>query len=92
MLTPCGSAGALFAPAIGPKGVPDSSPLPVGSGGGASFWRWGLPGGVGAAEWVPALESVFFIGSDCLGAEFISLSISMGMEESVLDGRACCCC
>lgn len=30
--------------------MPESKPLPVGSGGGASFWRIGFAGGVGAFE------------------------------------------
>lgn len=91
-MTPCGSVEP-FGLTEGPNGVPDSRPLPVGSGGGASFWRAALTGGVGALEF-DGVEFVFFIGTDVLGAT--SESISMGAGPSGTVGRGgggggCCC-
>lgn len=87
MLTPEGSVEPLpLVLATGPKGVPESKPLPVGNGGGASFWR-ALTGGVGALEGVPALaESVFFMGTEVRGSE----SISMGAGPRGAAGRGGC--
>ena len=79
MLAPCVSFVPFVAGAIPPKAVPDSSPLPVGSGGGASFWRAGLLGGVGAFDDGPAL------GGSCLGGIGAGRSISISFERE--DGR-----
>lgn len=70
----------------GPNGVPDRSPLPVGRGGGASFWRAGLVGGVGAFECdgVPEfVEVVFIIGTEAglVGSESISIGTGAGGAE-----------
>lgn len=80
MLAPVGSAFAVpFAPtAAGPKGVPDRSPLPMGSGGGCSLARAGFVGGVGAAEFDALPESDFFSGA-VLRAVSFSESISMAL-------------
>jgi len=63
--------------------VPERRPLPVGRGGGASFWRAALVGGVGALECdgVPeVVEVVFVIGTEvCLaGSESISIGTGAG--------------
>ena len=82
MLVPCESEVPLEF-AIGPNGVPDRRPLPVGNGGGASFWRAGLAGGVGAFELdgVPeCVELVFVIGTEAclLGSESMSIGLGAG--------------
>lgn len=88
MLAPVGSVEPLpLVVATGPNGVPDRRPLPVGKGGGASFWR-ALTGGVGALDGVPALaESVFFMGTDVLGSESISMGVG---PRSGAAGRGGC--
>lgn len=76
MFVPVGVLPLPFVAAvpIPPNGVPESKPLPVGSGGGCSFARfWG--GGVGAFEEGPALPtSTFAVATIGLG----SISISSG--------------
>lgn len=70
-----------FELATGPNGVPERRPLPVGKGGGASFWRAGLVGGVGALafEGVPELvELVLAIGTDAGFDGSESTSIGVG--------------
>lgn len=84
IFTPVGSVEPLpLVLTMGPKGVPERSPLPVGKGGRASLWR-ALTGGVGAFDIVLALvESVFFMGTEVLG----SVSISMGVgPRAVMEG------
>lgn len=77
-----GTLGASPVPLVvvtGPNGVPESRPLPVGKGGGASFWRAGFVGGVGAFEFVgvPLFVEVVF-GNDAAAGLGASESISMG--------------
>ena len=83
MLAPCES-DVPFVFAIGPNGVPDSRPLPAGRGGGASFWRAALGGGVGAfdREGVPEfVEFVFVMGMDACTIGSKSMSIGVGAVE-----------
>jgi hypothetical protein len=61
--------------ATGPNGVPDKRPLPLGRGGGASFWRTGLAGGVGAL----VLDSV---------PEFVELVLVIGIEAGLLGSES----
>lgn len=80
-----GALGASAVPLVldvtGPKGVPESRPLPVGKGGGASFWRAGFVGGVGALEFtgVPlAVELAFGAGAGAAAGFGASESTSIG--------------
>ena len=85
MLVPCVSDVPL-ALATGPNGVPDKRPLPVGNGGGASFWRAALVGGVGAfdCEGVPEfVEFSFAMGTDVGLLGSVSMSIGVGPDEAV---------
>jgi hypothetical protein len=70
-------------PVAGPNAVPDKRPLPVGRGGGASFWRAGLAGGVGALECngvTEFVEVVFIIGTELglCGSESMSIGTGAG--------------
>lgn len=72
--------------ATGPNGVPDKRPLPEGSGGGASFWRTVLAGGVGAldCERVPEfVEFSFAIGTDAGLLGSVSMSMGVGPDDAV---------
>ena len=78
-----GALGASAVPLVlvvaGPNGVPESRPLPVGKGGGASFCRAGFAGGVGALVFagVPFVADVVF-GTDTVVAFVASESMSIG--------------
>ena len=80
---PCVSDAPL-AFATGPNGVPDNRPLPVGSsGGGASFWRTALAGGVGALDCECVAEAVeldFVMGTDTGLAGSVSISMGVGSD------------
>jgi hypothetical protein len=82
MLAPVVSEVPLV-PAMGPKGVPDRRPLPVGKGGGASFWRTGLEGGVGALELEGVAELVLVMGTDAAFGGSESISIGAGSDGAV---------
>jgi hypothetical protein len=76
-----GPSAPLLEVVTGPNGVPESKPLPVGRGGGASFWRAGFVGGVGAFAFasVPlvaelTLDAVAVTGFD----DSVSISIGAG--------------
>jgi len=80
MLVPCGSVVPLPL-ATGPNGVPDKRPLPLGSGGGASFCRAGFVGGVGALEWEGVTECVeldLSMGTDIGLLASVSMSMAVG--------------
>jgi hypothetical protein len=65
--------------------VPDKRPLPVGSGGGASFWRADLVGGVGALECKGVPEFVefdFVMGIDVCLVGSVSISMGVGPEDA----------
>lgn len=74
---------------VPPKGVPERRPLPVGRGGGAWGWRWGLEGGVGAWEEGPALPfGARVVGTGVWRAVRSSLvSISIATVGEPIGGR-----
>ena len=73
-----------FVPAMGPKGVPERRPLPAGRGGGASFWRAGLEGGVGALELEGVAELVLAMGTEAAFGGSESISIGADSDGAVV--------